>query len=91
MRAHFEAVRGILGPELVLDVAQLPLRAHRLRAWWTNLKGMSLLRAALGVQARPPNMFVHQVLGQGRQARLPQSVGSHPGPKSRSQVSPSER
>jgi hypothetical protein len=32
VREHFEAVRGILGPQLVLDAAQLSSRAHRLRA-----------------------------------------------------------
>jgi hypothetical protein len=78
VRAHFEAVRGILWPELVLDAAQLGSRAHRLRAWWTNLESMAVLRAALGAQARPANLFVHQVLGPGRRARLPQSTGVLP-------------
>jgi site-specific DNA-cytosine methylase len=71
VRAHFEDVHGILGPELVLDAAQLGSRAHRLRAWWTNLEGMPLLRAALGAQSRSPNLFVHQMLGPGRQAKPP--------------------
>jgi hypothetical protein len=78
VRAHFEAVRGILGPELVLDAAQLGCRTCTLRAWWTNLEGMALFRAALGAQARPLNLFVHQVLGPGRRARLPQSAGVLP-------------
>ncbi|GAQ93293.1 putative retrotransposon protein, partial [Klebsormidium nitens] len=47
VREHFEAVRGLLGLEVVLDAAQLGSRAHRLRAWWTNLEGVSLLREAL--------------------------------------------
>jgi hypothetical protein len=75
VREHFEAVRGQLGAELVLDAAQLGSRAHRLRAWWTNLEGMALLRAALGAQARPAGLFVHQILGPGRRARTPQSPG----------------
>jgi hypothetical protein len=78
VRAHFEAVRGILGPELVMDAAQLGSPAHRLRAWWTNLERIALLRAALGAQARPANLFVHQVLGPGRRARQPQSTGVLP-------------
>jgi hypothetical protein len=78
VRTHFEAVRGLLGLELVLDAAPLGSRAHRLRAWWTNLKGMALLRAALGAQVRPTNLFVHQVLGPGRRARPPQSAGVLP-------------
>jgi hypothetical protein len=78
VQSHFEGVRGILGPELVLDAAQLGSRAHRLRAWWTNLEGMALLRAALKAQTRPPNHFVHQVLGPGRRARMPKSPGVLP-------------
>jgi hypothetical protein len=78
MREHFEAVRGVLGPELVLDAAQLGLRAHRLRAWWTNLEGMALLRAALGAQVRPRGLFVHQVLGLGRRAKTSMSTGVLP-------------
>lgn len=32
VREHFDAVRGVLGPEVVLDAAQIGSRAHRLRA-----------------------------------------------------------
>jgi hypothetical protein len=78
VREHFAAVRGVLGPELVVDAAQLGSRAHRLRAWWTNLEGMPLLRSALGVQQRAAGLFVHQVLGPGRRARLPQFPGVLP-------------
>jgi hypothetical protein len=78
VREHFEAVRGILGLELVLDAAQLGSRAHRLRACWTNLEGMALLRAALGAQTRPAGLFVHQVLGPGRRARAPKTAGVLP-------------
>jgi hypothetical protein len=78
VREHFDAVRGVLGPELVVDAAQLGSRAHRLRAWWTNLEGMAVLRAALGAQVRPKGLFVHQVLGPGRRARTPQSTGVLP-------------
>jgi hypothetical protein len=75
---HFEAVRGLLGPEVVLDAALLGSRAHRLRAWWTNLEGIPLLRAAVAAQVRPPGLFVHQVLGPGRRARPPKTVGVAP-------------
>jgi hypothetical protein len=78
VREHFAAVRGVLGPELVLDAAQLGSRAHRLRAWWTNLEGMALLRAALGAQVRPRGLFVHQVLGPERRAKTPMSTGVLP-------------
>jgi hypothetical protein len=78
VQAHFQAVCGVLAPELVLDAAQVGSWAHQLRAWWTNLEGMSMLRAALGAQTRPPNLFVHQVLGPGRQARPPLSAGVLP-------------
>jgi hypothetical protein len=74
----FAAARGLLGPELVVDVAQLGSRAHRLRAWWTNLEGVSLLRAALSNQQRPPGLFVHQVLGRGRRAKRPQGTDMAP-------------
>lgn len=50
VRQHYAAARGLLGPEIVVDAAQLGSRAHRLRAWWTNLEGIPLLRAALGHQ-----------------------------------------
>jgi hypothetical protein len=70
VRAHFEAVRGLLGPEVVLDAALVDSRAHRLRAWWTNLEGVPLLRAAVAAQVRPAGLFVYQVLGTGRRARL---------------------
>jgi site-specific DNA-cytosine methylase len=69
VRDHFAAVRGLLGPEVVLDAALVGSRAHRLRAWWTNLEGVPLLRAAVAAQVRPPGLFVHQVLGTGRRAR----------------------
>lgn len=79
VREHFEAVRGLLGPELVLDAAQLGSRAHRLRAWWTNLEGVPLLsRAALERQERPPGLFVHQILGSGRRAKVPKTAGVAP-------------
>jgi hypothetical protein len=39
VRQDFEAARGLLGPEVIVDAAQLGSRAHRLRAWWTNLEG----------------------------------------------------
>jgi hypothetical protein len=78
VQEHFAAVRGVLGPELVLDAAQLGSGAHRLWAWWINLGEVSLLRAALGAQQRPSGLFVHQVLGPGRRARMPQSPGVLP-------------
>ena len=66
VREHFAAVRGLLGPEVVIDAAQLGSRAHRLRAWWTNLAEAGVLRAAVEKQTRPPGLFVHQVLDSGR-------------------------
>jgi hypothetical protein len=33
VQQDFSAARGPLGPELVVDAAQLGSRAHRLRAW----------------------------------------------------------
>lgn len=32
VQQHFDAVRGLLGPEVILDAAQVGSRAHRLRA-----------------------------------------------------------
>ncbi|GAQ92009.1 hypothetical protein KFL_009030040, partial [Klebsormidium nitens] len=78
VREHYEAVRGLLGPEVVVDAAQLGSRAHRLRAWWTNLEGMALLREALSQQKRPEGLFVGQVLGAGRRAKQPRSEGVAP-------------
>jgi hypothetical protein len=78
VRAHFEPVKGMLGPEVVLDVAQVGSRAHRLRAWWTNLEGAPLLRVAVAAQVRPAGLFVQQVLGAGRRARPPRSVDVAP-------------
>lgn len=78
VREHYAAARGLLGPEILVDAAQLGSRAHRLRAWWTNLEGIPLLRAAIGCQTRPAGFFVHQVLGPGRQARRPQVAGTAP-------------
>jgi hypothetical protein len=78
VREHFDALRGLLGPEVVLDAALVGSRAHRLRAWWTNLEGVPLLRAAVAAQVRPPRLFVHQVLGCGRRARPPKSAGVAP-------------
>jgi hypothetical protein len=78
VQEHFNAVRGLLGPEGVFDGAQVGSRAHRLRTWWTNLEGVPLLRAAVATQMRPPGLFVHQVLGLGRRARPPRSTGVAP-------------
>jgi hypothetical protein len=78
VQQHFAAVRGLLGPEVILDAAQIGSRAHRLRAWWTNLEGVHLLRAAVACQVRPGGLFVHQVLGPGRRARPPKSPGMAP-------------
>jgi hypothetical protein len=78
VQQDFAAARGLLGPELVVDAARLGSRAHRLRAWWTNLEGVSLLRAAFSNQQRPPGLFVHQVLGRGRRAKRPQGTGMAP-------------
>jgi site-specific DNA-cytosine methylase len=78
VREHFAAVRGLLGPELVMDAAQVGSRAHRLRAWWTNLEGIPLLRAVMANQTRPPGLFVHQVLRTGRRAKPPRSAGVAP-------------
>jgi hypothetical protein len=78
VQQHFAAVRGLLGPEVVFDAAQVGSCAHRLRAWWTNLEGVPLLRAALSHQTRPAGLFVHQVLGPGRRARPPKSAGVAP-------------
>jgi hypothetical protein len=78
VREHFAAVRGLLGPQLVMGAAQVGSRAHRLRAWWTNLEGTPLLRAAMANQTRPPGLFVHQVLGRGRRAKTPLSAGVAP-------------
>jgi hypothetical protein len=78
VRQDFEVARGLLGPEVIVDAAQLASWAHRLRPWWTKLEGVSLLRAALGHQRRPPGLFVHQVLGRGRHAKRPQGTGVAP-------------
>lgn len=78
VREHYEAVRGLLGPEIVFDAALVGSRAHRLRAWWTNLEGMPLLRAATAKQQRPEGLFVHQVLGKGRKAKPPETTGTPP-------------
>jgi hypothetical protein len=79
VRRHFDAVQGLLGPEVVMDAAQVGSRAHRLRAWWTNLEGVPLFRAAVAVQVRPPGLSVHQVLGPGP----PERQGWHPGLRSK--------
>jgi hypothetical protein len=78
VREHYAAARGLLGPEVVFDAAQVGSRAHRLRAWWTNLEGTPLLRAAINAQKQPAGLFVHYVLGPGMQAKLPQTTGTAP-------------
>jgi hypothetical protein len=78
VREHYAAAPGLLGPKVVFDAAQVGSRAHRLRAWWTNLEGTALLRAAINAQKRPAGLFVHHVLGQGRQAKPPQTTGTAP-------------
>jgi SAM-dependent methyltransferase len=88
VRQHFDAVRGLLGPEVVFDAAQVGSRAHRLRAWWTNLEKMPLLRAAVAAQVRPAGLFVHQVLGPGRRARPPRAAGVAPWAKVETPGSP---
>jgi hypothetical protein len=78
VQEHYAAARGLLGPDIVFVAAQVGSRAHRLRAWWTNLEGTALLRAAIKAQKRPAGLFVHHVLGPGRQAKPPQPTGTAP-------------
>jgi hypothetical protein len=80
VREHYAAARGLLGPEVVFDAAQVGSCAHRLRAWWTNLVGTALLRAAIKAQKRPAGLFVHHVLGPGTQKNRPRQQKQPHGP-----------
>jgi hypothetical protein len=46
-------IHGILGVPVLIDVAAVGSRAHRLRFWWTNLAPAELLQSAIGRTRRP--------------------------------------
>jgi site-specific DNA-cytosine methylase len=64
--SSWEKTLELLGEPVIFDAAQLGSRAHRVRAYWTNLAPVSYLKAAVGQQQRPPNLTVQQILEPNR-------------------------
>jgi Reverse transcriptase (RNA-dependent DNA polymerase)/C-5 cytosine-specific DNA methylase len=64
--ASWQQTLELLGDPVVFDAAQLGSRAHRVRAYWTNLAPISYLQAAIGQQQRPKGLTVQQILEPGR-------------------------
>ena len=66
VRHDFQVVCQYLGHEFAFDAAQVGARAHRYRAYWTNLAPTVYLRAALSKIQRPGERTLDQICGTDR-------------------------
>ena len=63
---------------MILDAAQFGSRAHRVRAYWTNLLDLRPLQACVLLDDRDPELYVDSILGKGRTSAPVSSNSTEP-------------